>query len=301
MYDIIIIGAGPAGLTGAIYAGMANKKVLVLEKRGAGGQVAILNTIKNYPGIKETNGFELSMQMKEQAISLGAEFKTEEVTGVELEQEIKKVYTYKNEYETKNVIIATGAYAKHLEVDNEIAYFGKGLSYCATCDGNFFKDKIVTVVGGDKVAVDDAIYLSNLAKKVYLINRRDNYSLLRGYINNLPEEQSGKIEIISNTAVIKLIGSEVLEGIEVKNKITDISQVLKTDGLFVSIGRKPDTDLFSDVLTLNEKGFIEVDKNMQTEIKGVYAVGDVRDTPLRQIVTACSDGAIAVSNILKNI
>ena len=171
MYDIIIIGAGPAGLTSAIYGAQANKSVLVIEKIGAGGQVANINNITNYPGFKSVNGFELSENMKEQAKEAGAEIKSEEVISVNLNGEIKEVFTHKNKYASKAVIIATGAYAKPLEVKNEKEFLGKGLSYCATCDGNFFKNKVVAVVGGGDSSMDDCIYLANLAKKIYLIHR----------------------------------------------------------------------------------------------------------------------------------
>lgn len=303
MYDIIIIGGGPAGLTSAIYGAMANKKVLVLEKMGAGGKVANINKIKNYPGFKEIDGFELSINMKEQAKQLGAEFKTEEVIDVELEDEVKLVRTYKQEYNSKSVVIATGAYAKPLDVDNEKDFYGRGLSYCATCDGNFFKDKTVAVVGGGASALDDCIYLSNLAKKVYLIHRRDSFNMLTGSYSTVQEiaKETLKIEILTNTVVTKLNGKEILESIDIENKISEKKSTLKVDGIFVAIGRKPDTAIFENLLKLDDNGFIITNELMQTNLKGVYAVGDVRDTPLRQIVTACSDGAIAVSDIVKNI
>ena len=302
MYDIIIIGGGPAGLTSAIYGAMANKKVLVLEKMGAGGKVANINKIKNYPGFKEIDGYELSINMKEQAKELGAEFKIEEVIDVELENEIKVVRTYKQEYKCKNVIVSTGAYARPLDVDNEKQFYGRGLSYCATCDGNFFKNKIVAVVGGGAAALGDCIYLSNLAKKVYLIHRRDTFNMLSGNYLTVKKlsQESSKVEIITNTVVTKLNGLDVLDSIEIENKITEQKSTLNVDGIFVAIGRKPDTSIFENILKLDDNGFIITNELMQTNLKGVYAVGDVRNTPLRQIVTACSDGAIAVSDIVKN-
>lgn len=299
MYDIIIIGGGPAGLTAAIYGAQANKKVLVLEKMGAGGQTAIINDITNYPGFISINGYELSENMKKQAIGLGAEFKREEVVAVELLPEIKIITTHKNKYEAKNIIIATGAFAKSLELQNEKNYLGKGLSYCATCDGNFFKDKVVAVVGGGNSSMDDCIYLSNLAKKVYLIHRREEFRANEQFKNKVVAlNESGKVDIITNTVVTKILGAENIEGLEIYNKKEDVTQELKVDGLFVAIGRKPDTELFSEFINLNANGYIITDERMRTNIKNVYAVGDVRNTPLRQIVTACSDGAIAINSII---
>lgn len=299
MYDIIIIGGGPAGLTAAIYAAEANKKVLVLEKLVPGGQTSLINEVTNYPGFLSINGYDLSLKMKEQATSKGAEFKREEVVFADLEKEEKIIKTHKNEYTAKSVIISTGAFAKSLELENEKAYLGKGLSYCATCDGNFFKDKVVTVVGGGNSSMDDCIYLSNLAKKIYLVHRRDEFRANQNFINKVKElEAQGKVEIITNSVVTKLIGEPVLNKIEITNKIDGKTKEIETDGLFIAIGRKPDTEIFVGKINLTPAGFIETDERMRTSQKNVYAVGDVRNTPLRQIVTACSDGAIAVNSII---
>lgn len=298
MYDIIIIGAGPAGLTSAIYAKEANKSVLLLEKMGVGGQTANINNITNYPGFSAINGFDLSEKMKEQAKSLGAEFKYEEVVSVDLMGDIKTINTHKNKYSAKNVIIATGAYAKPLDVKNEKKFLGRGVSYCATCDGNFFKNKVVAVVGGGNASMDDAIYLAGVAKKVYIIHRRDVFTAKSSMFNKV-QAMEDKVEFITDSIVTEINGNETLESIELLNKKTNKQSNLKIDGLFVAIGRKPDTDIFADALKLDANGFIETDGLMQTSIKGVYAVGDVRNTPLRQIITACADGAIAVTTIIK--
>lgn len=298
MYDIIIIGAGPAGLTSAIYAKEANKSVLLLEKMGVGGQTANINNITNYPGFSAINGFDLSEKMKEQAKSLGAEFKYEEVVSVDLMGDIKTINTHKNKYSAKNVIIATGAYAKPLDVKNEKKFLGRGVSYCATCDGNFFKNKVVAVVGGGNASMDDAIYLAGVARKVYIIHRRDVFTAKSSMFNKV-QAMADKVEFITDSIVTEINGNETLESIELLNKKTNKQSNLKTDGLFVAIGRKPDTDIFAGALKLDANGFIETDELMQTSIKGVYAVGDVRNTPLRQIITACADGAIAVTTIIK--
>lgn len=301
-YDIIIIGGGPAGLTAGIYGAMANKKVLILEKSYAGGQVAEINNIKNYPGFEEINGYDLSIKMKNQAKNLGAIFKTEEVVSCKLQEEIKTVITHKNTYSAKAVIIATGAYAKSLDVKNEKQFLGKGLSYCATCDGNFFKDKVVTVVGGGNTSMADCLYLSNLAKKIYLVHRRDVFRAQESSLSKVKSLASGenaKIEILTNYVVTNLIGNEKLQEIEILNKLTNEKRVLQTDGIFIAIGRKPDTELFASQVTLTQDGFIQTNERMQTSLKNVYAVGDVRNTTLRQIVTACSDGAVAVMDFIR--
>ena len=299
MYDIIIIGGGPAGLTAGIYAGQAGKKTLILEKVVAGGQTAQINEVTNYPGFISINGFELSEKMKEQAKNAGAEFKREEVVSVILDGETKIVKTHKGEYTAKNIIIATGAFARTLELTGEKSFLGKGLSYCATCDGNFFKNKVVAVVGGGNTSMDDCIYLSNIAKKVYLIHRREQFRAsddMLGKVKALSSE--GKVEIITNSVVTNIGGKELVENVEIYNKKEGVSKTLPIDGLFVAIGRKPDTEIFAGELELTDGGYIKTDERMRTSIKNVYAVGDVRNTPLKQIVTACSDGAIAVNTII---
>lgn len=301
-YDIIIIGGGPAGLTAGIYGAMANKKVLILEKSYAGGQVAEINNIKNYPGFEEINGYDLSIKMKNQAKNLGVIFKTEEVVSCNLQEEIKTVITHKSTYSAKAVIIATGAYAKSLDVKNEKQFLGKGLSYCATCDGNFFKDKVVTVVGGGNTSMADCLYLSNIAKKIYLVHRRDGFRAQESSLNKVKSLASGenaKIEILTNYVVTNLIGEEKLQEIEILNKLSNEKRILQTDGIFIAIGRKPDTELFASQVTLTQDGFIQTNERMQTSLKNVYAVGDVRNTTLRQIVTACSDGAVAVMDFIR--
>lgn len=302
-YDIIIIGAGPAGLTAGIYGAMANKKILIIEKSFVGGQVAVINKIKNYPGFEEIDGYDLAQNMKKQAVSLGVKFITEEVSEVNLKSDVKVVKTHFNEYKAKAVIVATGAYAKPLEVSNEKQFLGKGLSYCSTCDGHFFKDKIVAVVGGGNKAIEDCLYLSNLAKKVYLIHRREFFRANEKSLNTVKSlaQSDNKIEILTNCIVTNLIGDNVLEKIEILNKVTNKTSILNVDGIFVAIGRKPDADIFADSLNLSDGGFIITDEHMRTNIKNVYAVGDVRESPLRQIVTACSDGAIAVMDCVANL
>lgn len=300
VYDIIIVGGGPAGLTSAIYGLRAGKKVLVIERFMPGGQVALTKEIKNYPGYESIDGFVLATNMFNQATSLGMELITSDVLDYEFNGEIKKVKTYEGTFEGKTVILCLGASAKELELENEKRFLGRGVSYCATCDGNFFKDKTVAVVGGGNTAFEDVIYLSNLAKKVYLIHRRDafrgDYASLEK-LNTLAKDNS-KLEYVLNSTIVNLCGTEKLESIKVENKLTKEIQTLDVEGVFVAIGRKPDTDLVKDKISLDDKGYIITDADMKTNIDGVYAAGDVRQKTLRQIVTACSDGAIAVLSAL---
>lgn len=302
-YDVIVIGGGPAGLTAGIYGAMANKKVLVLEKMFAGGQVAYINKIKNFSGFEEIDGFELANKIKKQALNLGVEIKNEEVTSCNLSDKVKIVNTHKNEYTSKAVIIATGAYAKPLDVENEKSFLGRGLSYCATCDGSLYKDKTVAVVGGGDSSIDDCIYLSNIVKKIYLIHRRDEFKANETSLNKVKSMSTGenaKIEMLTNSIVTNLIGENSLEKVEILNKLTNQTKQLDVDGIFVAIGRKPDVELFANLIELDKGGFIQTDDKMRTNIENVYAVGDVRNTPLRQIITACSDGAIAMTDFIKN-
>lgn len=301
MYDIIIIGGGCAGLTAGIYAKEANKSVLILEKMGAGGQLNNIFNVTNYPGFESINGYELAEKMHLQATRLGAEIKNEEVTQVDFSKDIKIVKTNYNEYMSKNVIIATGASARKLNVYDEENFYGRGLSYCATCDGNLFRNKTVAVVGGGNTSIDDCLYLSNIAKKIYLIHRREVFTANEKELNKVKalEKNDGVVEIKSNMIVTKLFGDNVLKQIELTNTKTNTKETIDVDGLFVAIGRKPDTELFEGKLELDASGFIKTNENMETSVNGVYAVGDVRSTNLRQIITACADGAIAVSNIVK--
>ena len=297
IYDIIIVGGGPAGLTSAIYGLRAGKKVLLIERYVPGGQVALTQEIKNYPGFESIDGSVLAYKMFEQASNLGMEFITSDILEYNLEGTIKSVKTYEGTFEGKVIILCLGASAKELELENEKRLLGRGVSYCATCDGNFFKGKRVAVVGGGNTAFEDALYLSDLAEKVYLIHRRDEF---RGdnYSLDKIKEKGDKIEFKLNCAVTGLNGSDKLESVVLENKLNKDTETLEVDGLFVAIGRKPDTQLIKDKINIDEKGYIITDANMKTNIDGVYAAGDVRNTPLRQIITACSDGAIAVMSSL---
>ena len=302
MYDIIIVGGGPAGLTASIYALRAKKSVLLIERYTPGGQVAQTGKIENYPGFKSIDGMDLASLMFDQATSLGLETVFSDVLDYDLLGKIKKVKTYDGEFEAKTVILALGAVARQLDVENEKKFIGRGVSYCATCDGNFFKNKDVAVVGGGNTSFEDCLYLSDIVNKIYLIHRRDEFRGDRHTLEKLYKlEQEDKIEFILNSTVKALNGKDKLESIVVENKLNKTNREIVVDGLFVAIGRRPDTSLLQDRLNLDENGYIITDENMKTNIDGVYAIGDVRKKRLRQIVTACSDGALASVDIIDYI
>ncbi|MBE6780212.1 MAG: thioredoxin-disulfide reductase [Ruminococcaceae bacterium] len=292
-YDVIIIGGGPAGYTAALYAARAGLNTLVLERMAAGGQMTLTGDIDNYPGFEEgIDGFTLGMKMQQSAERFGAKTEYDEVTAVDFSQKVKHIKTAMGEYHAKTVIIATGANPKMLGLENEAELTGRGIHYCAHCDGRFYKDKTVAVIGGGNSAVSDALYLSNLAKKVYLIHRRD--TLKATHIYKVPLEKAENIEFLWNTALTSVIFDNKVVAAEIKNLNNGEISGIALDGVFISIGRKPATDLFKNILSLDEYDYIIADETTKTNIEGVYAVGDVRTKPLRQVVTAVSDGATAV-------
>ncbi len=293
LYDVIIIGGGPAGYTAALYSARAGLSTLVLEKIAVGGQMALTGDIDNYPGFEQgIDGFTLGMKMQQSAERFGAKTEYDEVVSVDFTEKIKKIKAVMGEYEAKAVIIATGANPKKLGLENEDALTGMGIHYCAHCDGRFYKDKTVAVVGGGNSAVSDALYLSNLAKKVYLIHRRDTLKATQVY--KAPLEKAENIEFLWNTALTSVIFDQKVIGAEIKNLKSNQTNGLALDGVFISIGRKPASELFDGVLDLDEYGYIVADETTKTNIDGVYAIGDVRTKPLRQVVTAVGDGATAV-------
>ena len=292
IYDMIIIGGGPAGYTAALYASRAGLDTLIIEKMSAGGQMALTDIIDNYPGFDQgIDGFTLGMQMQAGAERFGAKTEYGEVLSAELIPEIKRIVTDSGEYFARTVAIATGANPKALGIENEEALVGKGVHYCAHCDGRFYKNKTVMVVGGGNSAVADALYLSRLAKKVYLVHRRDTLRATKIYHDPLMKAEN--VEFIWDSAVVSLLAEDRLNGVNVRNLKTNAEKEISVDGLFVSIGRKPVTALFGDALSLDEAGYIIADETTKTNLSGVYAVGDVRTKALRQVVTAVSDGAVA--------
>lgn len=292
LYDCLIIGGGPAGLSAAIYASRGKLNTVVFERSKIGGQAAITDDIENYPGsVEEATGPKIVKRMREQAESFGTCFVMEEVKKVELSGKIKKVITTKGCYEGKTVIIATGAEHMKLNVPGEEEFIGKGVSYCATCDADFFTDLDVVVVGGGDSAVQEALYLTKFAKNVTIIHRRDK---LRA--NKCLQDKAfknPKIKFLWDSVVERIEGDGIVEKIIVRNVKTGELKEVKTDGVFIFIGMKPSTEIFKGLIEMDERGYILTDENMRTNIEGVFAAGDCRAKLLRQIVTAAADGAIA--------
>ena len=275
VYDTIIIGGGPAGYTAALYASRAGLDTLVVERMSAGGQMALTDVIDNYPGFEEgIDGFSLGMKMQTSAERFGASTEYAEVVSAELCGEIKTVKTTSGDLFAKSVIIATGADPRKLGIEGEDALIGRGIHYCAHCDGRFYKDKTVVVVGGGNSAASDVLYLSNLAKKVYVIHRRDTLRATRVYHEPLKNAQN--VEFIWDSAVKDYIVDGRVKGVVVKGLKSGAETELLVDGVFVSIGRKPSTEIFGSQLALDESGYVIADESTRTNIDGVFAVGDVR-------------------------
>lgn len=292
IYDMIIVGGGPGGYTAALYAARAGLDVLVIERLSAGGQMNLTGQIDNYPGFPEgVDGFQLSFNMQQQAERFGAKTKYAEVLKLELGGEAKKVHTNEGEYQAKTVVISTGANPRQLGVDRENEMIGRGVGYCAHCDGGFYRGKTVIVAGGGNSAAAEALYLSRIAKEVILVHRRD--SLRATQIYHKPLMEASNIRFLWDSEIVELLGEDVLSGVRVRNKKNGEAQELEAQGIFVSIGRKPATDLVKGQLTLDSAGYIMAGEDTKTSIPGVYAVGDVRVKELRQIVTAVADGAMA--------
>lgn len=291
-YDVIVIGGGPAGYTAALYTARAGLSTLVIEKLYAGGQMTQTTQIDNYPGFHEgVDGFTLGMNMQLGAQRFGVETVNAEVLSAELSGKEKMIHTSDGDYIAKAVIIATGAGHKHLGIEKETELTGRGVAYCAACDGMFYKDKVVAVVGGGNSAAADAMLLSRVAKRVYLIHRRDQLRATKIYHDPLMKAEN--IEFLWDSAITKLLHGEKLTGVKLKNVKTGEETQLDLDGLFVSVGRSPNTELFKEQLELDGAGYIVADESTRTNIHGVYAIGDVRTKAVRQIVTAAADGAVA--------
>ena len=292
IYDTIIIGGGPGGYTAALYAARAGLDTLVLEKMSAGGQMALTTEIDNYPGFENgVDGFELGEKMRMGAERFGAKTELVEVRAVELEGQVKTVETSGGTFFAKTIMLATGANPKTLGVAEEEKLTGKGLHYCAHCDGMFYRNKTVVVVGGGNTAAADALLLSRICKKVILVHRRDTLRATKIY--HTPLQQAENVEFRWNSVVTGLEHGERVTGIRVKNIGTGTQSVIACDGVFISIGRSPATDLVKGQLDLDEAGYIVAGESTETSLAGVYAVGDVRTKTLRQIVTATADGAVA--------
>lgn len=293
IFDTIIIGGGPAGYTAALYAARAGLDAVLIEKLSAGGQMALTGDIDNYPGFDEgIDGFTLGMKMQQGAERFGAKTEYGEVLSVDFSKPVKEILTDSKAFFAKSVIIASGANPRELGIENEAELVGRGVHYCAHCDGRFYKDKTVAVIGGGNSAAADALYLSRLAKKVYLIHRRDKLRAENIYKKPLLEAEN--IEFLWNTTAENFITDNRVTGLEIKNVLSGEISEISCDGIFISIGRKPATEFLKDAVELDENGYIIADETTKTNIDGVFAAGDVRTKTFRQIVTAVADGATAV-------
>lgn len=290
VYDMIVVGGGPGGYTAAMYAARAGLDVLVLEKLSAGGQMALTSQVDNYPGFADgIDGFELGDAMERQALRFGAKTELAQVFSAELTAQPKRLHTSEGDFLSRTVVIATGAEARRLGVPMEWELTGRGVNYCAHCDGHFYRNKTVVVVGGGNSAAADALLLSRICEKVILVHRRDTLRATKIY--HEPLLNADNVEFVWNASVTELLHGERLTGVRVTDLQTGESREILCDGLFVSIGRTPNTDMFPELA--KEDGYIVADETTRTSIPGVFAVGDVRTKPLRQIVTAVADGAVA--------
>ena len=298
-YDVVIIGGGSAGLTAGLYAKRGGLKTLIIESLVPGGQINLTGEVENFPGFLSISGYELTSKMFEQCTAIGVDFEYDEVKNLSLEGDVKVVETTKNKYESKAVILGMGARPRSMGIADEEKYIGGGLSYCAHCDGNFFKGKDVVVVGGGNTALTDALYLSNICKTVYLVHRRDEFRGNKILSDKLKEKSNIVLKL--NSVPKAIIGENKVEFFTIENKVSGECENLEVQGLFVAVGTIPNNDLLTGDVNLNNSGFIVTDENMETNISLVYGAGDIRSKPLRQVVTACSDGATAAADIIGKI
>lgn len=293
-YDVAIIGAGPAGMTAGIFASRAGLKTACFEQMSVGGNVGLAYEIDNYPGIEKISGFDLSTKFEQHAKDSGVEFIYEKVVSLEKSKTKFVIKTRHAEYVAKKVILAVGSKARKLGLKNGSKYEGKGISYCASCDGNFYKGKTVAVVGGGYTALGDVRYLVNLAKKVYLINRSEHFRFATKELDELKKNK--KVEIVTNATIASIGGDEVLEN--AKLKLAKGDKTIDIDALFVAIGQEPNVDFVKFDIDLDEHGYIKVKSDQSTSVKNLYACGDVTNNKLKQIVTACASGAVAANSCI---
>ena len=298
MLDLAIIGGGPAGLTAGLYAMRGGANVRLYEELFTGGQIVKTHQIDNYPGISDgPDGYALAARFEEHAQKFGLQIEYGAVSDLELTEPVKRFMFNGEPVEAKTVILATGAQPRTLGIEGEAKLTGHGVSYCATCDGAFYKNRTATVIGGGDTAISDALYLAKLCKTVYVVHRRDELRASAILANAAKETEN--IHFIWNSVPEAFLGEEKLSGIRLKNRVTGETSVLETDGAFVAVGVVPRTELFQGQVKLAENGSVETNERMETNVPGVFAAGDVRNTPLRQVVTACADGAIAATSALE--
>ena len=292
IYDTVIIGAGAAGLTAGIYACRSNMRTVLVEKFVPGGQAAMTAFVENYPGFPEgISGYDLMDRLRKQALEFGLEIKTTEVKFIKKTGDVFCLGTDECELKTRTIIISTGVFPRLLDVPGEKELFGRGISTCATCDGAFYRDMEVAVIGGGDSALEEGMFLTRFASKVHLIHRRDKFRAVPTFVDKLRENE--KMVLHLDTVVTSVNGDQSVESLSLKNVKSGEESTLPVAGVFLYVGLVPNTKMFKDMLELNDQGFIVVDRNLQTSVPGIFAAGDVRETPLRQIVTAAADGAIA--------
>ena len=290
LYDIVIIGGGPAGLTAALYALRAEKSVVVIEKLGLGGQIALSSEVENFPGTPKMSGAEFAANLASQVEALGGRIEYEEVVEI-IDGEIKTVVTDLDKYEGRSVIVATGVMNRRLGAEGEAELIGKGISFCAVCDGSFYKKKTVAVIGGGNTAVEDAIYLADIAEKVYIVHRRDEFRAENRLVRALKQREN--VELVLDSTVERFIDNGGLKGIEVANVKNGEKRTIDIDGAFVAVGQTPQCQIFDGLIALNDGGYIEAGENCRTNVDGIFVAGDCRNKSVRQLTTACSDGSIA--------
>ncbi len=290
MYDVIIIGGGPAGLTAALYALRAEKSVVVIEKMGLGGQIALSGEVENFPGTMRMSGAEFAANLVAQVEALGGRIEYEEVVEI-VDGNPKTVVTDLDKYEGKSVIIATGVKNRRLGAEGEEELIGKGVSFCAVCDGAFYKNKTVAVIGGGNTAVEDAIYLADIAQKVYIVHRRNEFRAESRLVRTLEKREN--VEMVLDSTVERFINEGGLKGVEVVNVKSGEKRTLFVDGAFVAVGQIPQCEIFRDIVTLDEGGYISAGENCRTNIEGIFVAGDCRNKTVRQLTTAVGDGSVA--------
>ena len=291
MYDIVIIGAGPAGLAAAVYGQRAEKKTLLIDEKGYGGQIINTPEVENYPAIQKISGFDFANNLYQQASDLGAELAFEKAIGIEDRGFIKVVKTDGGEYEAKTVIVATGAKNRPLGLAREEELIGRGIAYCATCDGAFYRGKTVAVIGGGNTALEDAEVLSGLANKVYLIHRRNAFRGEESNVKRIQEKEN--IEILLNKIPVALLGEDKICGLEIEDKLSGERTIVEVDGIFVAIGQMPDNEAFRMQVELDDKGYVAAGEDCLTKSEGIFVAGDCRTKKVRQLATAVADGAVA--------
>lgn len=297
MYDLVIIGSGPAGLSAAVYAQRACLNTIIIEKTGmSGGQILTTTEVDNYPGLPGIGGFDLGMKMREHVDNLNGQFLTGEVVKITDSAECKSITMADGStINTRAVIIATGASHRKLNIPGEDTFTGAGVSYCATCDGAFFRNRATAVIGGGDVAVEDAAFLARLCRKVYVIHRRDRFRAAKVLSDRLLSLDN--VEVLWNCVPLEITGDTSVNGLIVQNKITEETQTLNVDGVFIAVGMNPNTEIYKDIVALDETGYIIADETCRTSAAGIFAAGDVRTKQLRQVVSAAADGANAVYSV----